>query len=180
MVIFDHFESVFLDFIRNGTLQRAEVLCVTFSASKPFFWAILINIPTIFLIFHPKGRPLWFWGGQKLPEVEKIERKKNPPQKIWKIGPNGTGTWVVEVSTSQMVLSGTLYCMVRLAGDIANPFFLPRLLLSGLLSRNVSVWIPTRNCQLKILAIRVTFQYKWFIRSSSKVCLAVYQLYCIV
>ena len=38
--IFNHFESVFLDFFRNGTSQRAEVFCVAFSASKPNFWAI--------------------------------------------------------------------------------------------------------------------------------------------
>ena len=33
----DHFETIFLDFFRNGTLQRAEVFCVAFSASKPNF-----------------------------------------------------------------------------------------------------------------------------------------------
>ena len=31
------------------------------------------------------------------------------PKKIWKIGPNWTGNWVAEVSTSQVVLSGSLY-----------------------------------------------------------------------
>ena len=35
-----YFLAVFLHFIRNGTLQRAEVFCVAFSSSKPFFWAI--------------------------------------------------------------------------------------------------------------------------------------------
>ena len=37
MVKNGHFEPVFLDFFRNGTSQRAEVFCVAFSASKPFF-----------------------------------------------------------------------------------------------------------------------------------------------
>ena len=77
LTIFDQFELVFLHFFRNGTLQRAAVFLVVFSASKPFLWAIKINIPTIFLIFHSKGGPLWFWDGQKLPEVEKYVLKNS-------------------------------------------------------------------------------------------------------
>ena len=59
-------------FFRNGTFQRAGVFCVAFSASIPLFWAIKINNPTIFLIFHPKGGPYWFWGGKILPTWLKI------------------------------------------------------------------------------------------------------------
>ena len=68
----------FLFFFRNFTLQRAEVFCVAFSASKPFIWAITINNPTIFHIFYPKGGPFWFGGVKILPtrEVEGLERKE--------------------------------------------------------------------------------------------------------
>ena len=59
------FLPVFLAFLRNVTFQRAGVFCVVFTASKPFFWAIKIHNPTTFLIFHPKGGPLWFRGGVK-------------------------------------------------------------------------------------------------------------------
>ena len=77
-VIFDHFDHfwpfwpVFLDFFINGTFQRADVFRVALSASKPFFGAIKINNPTIFLIFHPKGGPFWFRGGKILPSPEII------------------------------------------------------------------------------------------------------------
>ena len=60
------------NFLRSGTLQRARVFCVAFSATKPFFWAIKINNPTFFLIFHPKGGPFWFRGGNILPSPEII------------------------------------------------------------------------------------------------------------
>ena len=46
-----HFLEVFLVLFRNGTLQRAEVFCVVFSASGRFFQAFKINIQTIFLNF---------------------------------------------------------------------------------------------------------------------------------
>ena len=42
IAIFDHFDNFrpfwpgFLDFFMNGTLHRAEVFCVAFSASKSF------------------------------------------------------------------------------------------------------------------------------------------------
>ena len=39
----------------------AGVFCVVFNASGCFFWAIKINIATIFQNFHHKGGPLWFW-----------------------------------------------------------------------------------------------------------------------
>ena len=78
MVKNDCFSRFFLFFFRNGTLQRAEVFCAAFSASKPFIWAIKINNPTIFHIFHPKGGPFWFRGVKILPtpEVEGLERKE--------------------------------------------------------------------------------------------------------
>ena len=83
-VIFYHFDHFwpfwpgFLDFFINGALQRAEVFGVAFRASKPFIWAIKINNPTIFHIFHPKGGPFWFRGVKILPtpEVEGLERKE--------------------------------------------------------------------------------------------------------
>ena len=52
-------------FSRNGILKSAEVFCVAFSASKPFFWAILINNLTFYFNFSPHG-PLWFRTPQKL------------------------------------------------------------------------------------------------------------------
>ena len=84
MVIFYHFDHfwpfwpVFLDFFINGTLQRAEVFSVAFSASKPFVWAIKINNTTFFLILHPKGGPFWFRGGKILPspKIIGLERKQ--------------------------------------------------------------------------------------------------------
>ena len=58
MAIFDHFDNFrpfwpgFRDFFMNGTLHRAEVFCVAFSASKPFIGAIKIKKnPTIFHYF---------------------------------------------------------------------------------------------------------------------------------
>ena len=50
-------------------------------------------------------------GWSKVTRSGKNGRKKFPKKKIWKIRPNGTGKWVVEVLTSQVVLSGTLYCL---------------------------------------------------------------------
>ena len=70
---FWQFLPVFPDFFINVTLQRPEVFCVAFSASKPLFWAIKINNPTIFLIFHPKGGeilPTWL----KIVEILKLKQ----------------------------------------------------------------------------------------------------------
>ena len=52
------FFEFFLDFFRNDTLQRAEISCVDFSASRRFFGAIKIQYWTIFLIFLSKGGTL--------------------------------------------------------------------------------------------------------------------------
>ena len=106
------FLAVFLDFFKNGTVHRAVVFCVAFSASRRSFWAIKINNRTIFPIFHHKGGPFWFRGGQKLHNVEKMVEKKFWKKKIWKVGPNGTRKWVVEVSSSHVVLSGALYSLL--------------------------------------------------------------------
>ena len=45
------FLAVFLDFLRNGTLQRSGIFCVVISASKRFIWAIK----------HPRTMILIFW-----------------------------------------------------------------------------------------------------------------------
>ena len=52
-------------FFKNGTLRRVDFFCVAYSASNPFFWAILINNTTIFQIFYCKGGSLWFRTSQK-------------------------------------------------------------------------------------------------------------------
>ena len=43
----------FSEFFRNGTLLRAEVFCIAFSASIHFFWAIKIKYRTFFYEFSP-------------------------------------------------------------------------------------------------------------------------------
>ena len=102
-----NFEMAFLDFFRNGTLQRAEIFCAAFSASKSFFWAIKINILTNFLFFPPKGDPYNF-GVVKSYTKWKKWLKQIREKKIWMIKPNGTWKCVVEVSSSQVVLLGAL------------------------------------------------------------------------
>ena len=73
------FLTVYLDFFRNCTLQRAEVFCVAFSAPKPFFWAIKMNNPTNFQIFHYRGGPWWFMTSNKLttPQKMAVNQKQN-------------------------------------------------------------------------------------------------------
>ena len=57
----------FLDFFRNGTLERAEVFCVAFSASGRFFWAIKIHYWKIFLFFFHMGDPYDLGGAKMYP-----------------------------------------------------------------------------------------------------------------
>ena len=65
------FFEVFLALLRNGTLQRAGVFCVVFSASGRFFWAIKINFPTIFQNFyHNKNlKQKQFWNQKGKPHT---------------------------------------------------------------------------------------------------------------
>ena len=73
----------------------------SFELSKSTFWQF-------FRFFILRGDPYDFGVVKSYPEWKKW-LKKIPKKKIWKIRPRGTGKWVVEVSSSQVVLSGTLY-----------------------------------------------------------------------
>ena len=102
---FDHFRPfwlVFLDFLRNHILQRGEVFCIAFSASKTFFWAIKINNLTIFQIFHQKGGLFTVCGNPFINVV------KNLKEKTFRNEHNKTNTkWVVEVCWPNLCLIGS-------------------------------------------------------------------------
>ena len=69
------FFEVFLKNFRNSTLQRDEVFCIDFSASRRFLWATKNHYLTIFPIFHHKGGPLWFRGGKNLRQPINVVKK---------------------------------------------------------------------------------------------------------
>ena len=102
-----HFDTVFLNFFRNGFLQRSEFFLRHIQCITTLLLSYLNQHSNIFPAFHPKGGLLWFCGGQKLHRVEKWSEKFT--KKIWMIGPNGTGKWVAAVSSSRVVLLGALY-----------------------------------------------------------------------
>ena len=66
--------AVFLDFFRISTLQRAEVFCVAFSASRRFIWAIKKKYLMIFIFHFCKGGPLLGQFLKKTAHRPKIHR----------------------------------------------------------------------------------------------------------